>query len=93
MAADRPEELRRTAAECLALAQATTDPDARTALILMAERLYDAASRATVDFDSLVQDFNDDQMTPSSGPQPASGSQPVMQQQQQVQPRNEDDKD
>ena len=87
MTADRPEELRRTAAECLALAQATTDPDARTALILMAERLYDTASRATVDFDSLVQDFNDDQMTPSSG------SRPVMQQQQQVQPRNEDDKD
>jgi hypothetical protein len=80
---DRPEEFRRTAAECLALAQATTDARTRAALIDMAQRLYDRANRPPIDFDAIVQDFNDQKM---SGP---SASEPVMQQQQQIQPKTQ----
>jgi hypothetical protein len=42
--ADRTEQLRATAAQCLALAQATTDPRTRVALSIMAQKLYDMAS-------------------------------------------------
>jgi len=80
---DQAREFRRTAAECLALAQTTTDPNTRAALIIMAQRLHDLATPPPIDFDAIVQGFNDQQMS-------ASGSKPVMQQQQQAQPKTED---
>jgi hypothetical protein len=39
--ADRTEELRATAAQCLALSRSTTDPRTRTNLLIMAQKLYD----------------------------------------------------
>ena len=83
---DRPEELRSTAAQCLALARSTTDPMTRTALVAMAQRLHDLANRPQIDFDAVVQGFNDQQMTGSSG-----DLMPAVQQQQQIQPRTEDE--
>jgi hypothetical protein len=83
---DHVGELRRTAAECLALAQTTTDPNTRAALIIMAQRLHDLASPAPIDFDAIVQGFNDQQMT-------RGGRNPVMQQQQQAQPKKNEDKE
>ena len=80
---DHAREFRRTAAECLALARTTTDPNTRAALIIMAQRLHDLATPPPIDFDAIVQGFNDQQMT-------ASRSKPVMQQQQQAQPKAED---
>jgi hypothetical protein len=82
---DRLEEFRRTAAECLTLAHTTTDPRTRAALIDMAQRLYDRASRPPIDFDAIVQDFNDQKMTGSGS------SEPVIQQHQQIQPNKRDD--
>jgi hypothetical protein len=37
--ADRADELKETAAQCLALAHTTTDPQTRAALLIMAEKL------------------------------------------------------
>jgi len=87
MAADRPDYLRRTAAECLPPAQTTTDSQRAPTLILTAGRPSDTASRAAVDFDSVVQGVSDDQMTR------AHESCSVMQQQQQVQPPKKNEKD
>jgi hypothetical protein len=42
--ADRTEELRGTAAQCLAFAQSTPDPRTRAALITMAQKLYEMAN-------------------------------------------------
>ena len=81
---DRAEELRRTAARCLVLAQKTSDPPTRAALTLIAERLYDlATNRPLLDFDAMVKGYNDRQ---------ASGSAhaPSVQQQQQSQPEKDD---
>jgi hypothetical protein len=83
---DRAEELRSTAAQCLTLAQSTTDPMTRTALVAMAQRLHDLANRPQIDFDAVVQGFNDHQMTGSSG-----DAKPAVQQQQQIQPKTEDE--
>jgi hypothetical protein len=70
----------------LALARATSDPHARLSLLTIAQRLYTMANGSEVEFDSLVRNFNDQQIT-----RPRDGK-PVMQQQQQVQPEKEDDK-
>ena len=83
---DQAREFRRTAAECLALARTTMDPNARAALIIMAQRLHDLANPPPIDFDAIVQGFNDQQMAPG-------GPKPVMQQQQQAQPKTEGRKD
>jgi hypothetical protein len=40
---DRAEELRQKAAECLALAKKAVNPEVRTGLIIMAQRLYELA--------------------------------------------------
>jgi hypothetical protein len=42
---DRGGEFRAAAAQCLALAQTTTDPSTRAALINMAQRFYERANR------------------------------------------------
>jgi hypothetical protein len=85
---DRDEELRKEAAKCLALAQATTDPKTRAELLHMAQRFNDLANRKPADFDAILQIFNDQQMRPVNEPKL-----PVVQQQQQAQPQKTDGED
>jgi len=79
--ADRTDELRSTAAQCLALAQSTTDPQTRAALLIMAQKLNDMASHRPRSFEMAQREFNEQQMLPRQPAQP----QPRMQQQQQIQ--------
>jgi hypothetical protein len=84
----RSDDLRNTAAQCLALARTTSDPQTRVALLHMAQKLYDmAASSPAGNFEAIVQEFNDGRM---SDTKPQIGSEPVMQQQQQIQPKKEE---
>jgi hypothetical protein len=78
--ADRPEELKETAAQCLALAQSTADPRTRAALLTMALKLYERATKSADGYEAAQREFNDRQMLPRSG----------MQQQQQTQPKKEE---
>jgi hypothetical protein len=82
--ADRSDELRATAAQCLALAQSTPDSKTRAALLVMAQKLNDMASSRPSTFEMAQREFNDRQMLLH---QP---TQPTMQQQQQIQPKKED---
>jgi hypothetical protein len=83
--ADRPEGLRDTAAQCVVLAQSTTDPQTRAALLIMAQKLNDMASNRPANFEMAQQEFNERQMlTQHQQPQPR------MQQQQQIQPKKEE---
>jgi hypothetical protein len=84
--ADRSSELRGTAAQCLALAQSTTDPKTRAALTIMAQKLYDMASDRSGDYEAAQREFNDRQMLPRARMEPL----PVVQQQQQIQPKKKD---
>ena len=79
--ADRIDQLRATAAQCLSLAQSTTDPQTRAALLIMAQRLNDMASNRPASFEMAQREFNEWQMLPLQPAQP----QPPMQQQQQIQ--------
>ena len=54
-------ELRKVANECVAVAQTTTDPGTRACLLAMAQSLL-RATETPGDFDSILQDFNDQQM-------------------------------
>jgi hypothetical protein len=83
--ADRIDELRATAGQCLSLAQSTTDPQTRAALLIMAQKLNDMASSRPTSFGMAQQEFNERQMLPRR-PEP----QPTMQQQQQIQPKKEE---
>jgi hypothetical protein len=85
--ADR-EELRATAAQCLALSRSIIDPQMRTALLTMAQKLYDMASDDPRAFAAILQEFNDQQMLP---PGAKAQPQPTMQQQQQIQPKKEEE--
>jgi hypothetical protein len=76
---DRSDQFRKAAADCIAVARATTDPAIRLRLLTMAQRWYDLANGPAINFDAIVREFNDRQM--SDHPKPA------MQQQQQNQPR------
>ena len=76
------EELRATAAQCLALARSATDPRNRVTLTGMAQKLYEMAGDPPRDLERVQQEFNDRQMLPLRSVQ----SQPIMQQQQQIQP-------
>jgi hypothetical protein len=78
--ADRSDEPRETAAQCLALAHSTKDPHTRTALLTMAQKLSDGASKRTHDYETAQRAFNDRQMLP----------QPAAQQQQQIQPKKDE---
>jgi hypothetical protein len=78
--ADR-EELRATAAQCLALAQSTTEPRTRVALTIMAQKLNDMASSRPANFEMAQREFNHQQMMPRESTQ----SQQTMQQQ--IQPK------
>jgi hypothetical protein len=59
---DRTEELRETAAQCVALAQSTTDPKVRAALTIMAQKLYDVANHRSAQYVMAQGEFNDRQM-------------------------------
>jgi hypothetical protein len=78
--ADRRDELKETAAQCLALAHSTIDPHTRAALLTMAQKLYDRASKRVDDYEAAQREFNDRQMLPK----------PAAQQQQQIQPKKDD---
>jgi hypothetical protein len=84
--ADRPKELRDTAAHCLALAHSTPDPRTRAALITMAQKLYEMSNDRPGGFEAAQHEFNNGQMLPRQTRQP----QPRMQQQQQIQPAKEE---
>jgi hypothetical protein len=62
--ADRIDELRDTAAQCLALSRSTIDPQTRAALLIMAQKLYDMARNRPRDFEVVQREFNDQQMLP-----------------------------
>jgi hypothetical protein len=79
---DRSDEFRKSAAKFVAMARTTTDPVMRARLLTMAQRWYDMANGPPTEFDKLQRDFNDQQMH--------EASKPVMQQQQQIQPKQED---
>ena len=79
--ADRRDELKETAAQCLAPAHLTADPHTRAALLTMAQKLYDRASRRADGYEAAQREFNDRQMLP----------QPAAQQQQQIQPKKKDE--
>ena len=79
--ADRADELKETAAQCLALAHTTTDSQTRAALLTMAQKLYERANRPPANYESAQRAFNDEQMLPRA----------PMQQQQQTQPKKKDE--
>jgi hypothetical protein len=72
---DRSDQFRKLAADCVAIAREVTDPDARATLLGMAQTWNEMANGPAVNFDSLVPEFNDRQMS----------DRPVQQQQQQQQ--------
>jgi hypothetical protein len=70
----RGDDLRTTAAQCLALARTTTDPQARVALLHMAQKLYDLAeSGPGGNFEAVVREFDDGQMSDTK-PQVGGGA-------------------
>jgi hypothetical protein len=83
---DRTEELRETAAQCVALAQSTTDPKVRAALTIMAQKLYDVANHRSAEYEMAQREFNDRQMLQQF---PVQQPQSTMQQQQQIQSKKE----
>ena len=83
---DRTEELRETAAQCVALAQSTTDPAVRAALTMMAQKLCDVANRRSAEYEVAQREFNDRQMLQQF---PVQQPQSTMQQQQQIQSKKE----
>jgi len=75
---DRSDDYRQAAAECVAIARTTSDPDTRVKLLTMAQRWFNMANGSQINFEAIVRGFNDRQMAP-----------PVAQQQQQIQPKKE----
>ena len=82
MALDRVEALRREAARCLEHAQQSADPKVRQELISMAARFHELAISVQADFDAILRTFSDLKMAPEK-------SEPISQQQQQIQPKKE----
>jgi hypothetical protein len=76
---DRSDRFRRAALECLQLARRASDENARTSLLMMAQRWFDLASGPTTQggLDFAVREFNEGQMVPKQ----------TAQQQQQIQPK------
>jgi hypothetical protein len=66
--ADRSDEYRAAASECLRLARMTSDENARTSLLVMAQKWFDLANgpRGQDALDVAVRAFNDWQMSPQS---------------------------
>jgi hypothetical protein len=80
----RAEEYRRLAEECLTTARTVTTEEARDALIERAELWFRLAKE---------QDHESADIHGSAPPTAAGESQPVAQQQQQVQPKDDDKKE
>jgi hypothetical protein len=80
--AERSDEYRAAASECLRLARMTTDENARASLLVMAQKWLELANGPPSQgaLDVAVRAFNEWQMSP----------QPVMQQQQQIQPKKKE---
>jgi hypothetical protein len=57
-------ELREAAASCLDIAQTTTDPNARTRLLILAQKFVELAHGSSSDrvLRTLLDEFNDAQM-------------------------------
>ena len=85
MLSDQSEEFRRRPADCLALARATSDPYTRLSLLTVAQRLHTMANGSAWEFDSILRNFNDEQLMHRSD------GKPVMQQQQQIQSKKDDE--
>jgi hypothetical protein len=83
---DRTEELRETAAQCVALAQSTTDPAVRAALTIMAQKLCDVANHRSAAYDVAEREFNDRQVLQQF---PVQQPRSTMQQQRQIQSKKE----
>jgi hypothetical protein len=79
---DRSDEFRRAASDCLRLALNTSDKSTRMALLIMAQRWFDLANGLPTErtFNAALRESNEVQMTPR----------PVMQQQQQSQPKKDE---
>ena len=82
---DRADEFRKHAESCLALARAVTNPAERAALLTMAQRWYDLAKEPAPDLNTVLEGFNEQQLTRPVAQQP--------QQQQQIQPPKKDEKE
>jgi hypothetical protein len=86
MMRERAEEYRRCAQDCLVMARAASTPEGRPALVHMAETWQRLADEQ----DHENTDLNLHGIPPPIGP---VGDRPVAQQQQQVQPKDGDEKD
>lgn len=82
---DRAADLRREALKCLELARIAISPIVRQEMVAMAARLNEIANSTSADFGGILQAYNDEM---ASGP-----GEPVAQQQQQIQPKKEDEKE
>ena len=60
----RADECRKLAEKCMALARTAGDPAARATLLTMAQRWYELAQEAPSDLNTILQEFNDQQMQP-----------------------------
>ena len=79
---DRSEDLRKEAARCLEAAARSTDPNARGELMRLSQVFLELAKSTPEDFAPVLEAFTDMMKEPSE---------PVVQQQQQVQPKKEDE--
>src|SRR5262249_51194383 len=72
--ADRRDERKETAAQCLALAHSTTEPHTRAALLTMAQKLYDQARKRAHDYEAAQREFNDPADAAATGSRTSSRS-------------------
>ena len=79
---DRSEDLRKEAVRCLESAARSTDPNSRAELIRLADKLLELAKSARADFGPVLEAFTNMMKEPSE---------PVAQQQQQIQPKKVDE--
>jgi hypothetical protein len=84
---DRRETFREEAARCLEAAKQSKDPNSAAELVRLAAKFLELSGQPRIDFDALVAGYNAQQMMP------AARSEPVVQQQQQVQPKDNDKKE
>ena len=63
--AQRADEFRKAAAQCLALAGKARDPSTRAMLLLLAQKWHEHADNPAADirFDAILKEFNDQQMS------------------------------
>jgi hypothetical protein len=79
---DRFYEFRKAAADCVALARMTSDPKTRASLLTMAQKWYDLANGPPTNFEAILREFNDEQMSrpvtqPPAGRWRASSDNPL----------------